>query len=222
MRDYRIGRMELVALPLGSRRSTSTCISRRVRAAARRVGVRDCSSSSCSARPGWWSRRSCRAIRCSSSPARSPRWATWIIFAVIATLIAAALCGDNVELLDRALGRHASLRQAGSTRRTCSARTSSTSATAARPSSSRASCRSCAPTCRSWPGVGSMPYLRYLAFCVAGARHLGRLALHRGLLLRQHPAHPEQPDRRDPRDRGAVHLSWNHCVAEFQAHEEHF
>jgi type IV secretory pathway VirB6-like protein len=65
------------------------------------------------------------------------------IFAVMATLIAAALAYGSSD--------------AGSTRSIYSARTTSTSATAARRSSSRASCRSSAPTSRSWPASARCP-----------------------------------------------------------------
>ena len=76
------------------------------------------------------------------------------IAAVMATLIAAALCGDNVNYwVGRWLGPRVFHfeRSRWFNPRTCNAPTPSTSATAARPSSSRASCRSCAPTSRSSP-----------------------------------------------------------------------
>ena len=83
------------------------------------------------------------------------------IAAVMATLIAAALCGDNVQLLGRPLDRSEGvpLRAVAlvQPRAPRSARMLSTSATAARPSSSRASCPSCAPTCRSSPASARCP-----------------------------------------------------------------
>ena len=65
------------------------------------------------------------------------------------------------QLLGRALDRPAGVplreARAGSTPRTCSARTPSTRSTAARPSSSRASSPSCAPTSRSSPASAPCP-----------------------------------------------------------------
>ena len=50
-------------------------------------------------------------------------------------------------------------------------------------------------------GIGAMPYLRYIGFCVAGALLWVISAVHRGLLVRQHPAGEEQPERGDRADR---------------------
>ena len=112
-----------------------------------------CSSSSCSAKRGSSSPRSSRAIRCSSLRARSRGQSDMDIAALMATLVAAALCGDNVNYwVGRWIGpkvfhyersrwfNPAHLQRAHSFYERHGGR----------PSSLRASCRSCAP-CRSSP-----------------------------------------------------------------------
>ena len=74
------------------------------------------------------------------------------IYLVMATLITAALCGDNVNYcVGRWAGTKVFVRFVNPAHLQRTPRIS-TSAMAARRSSSRASCRSCAPTCRSSPG----------------------------------------------------------------------
>ena len=118
-------------------------------------------------------------------------------------LIVAAIAGRSGQLRDRALPRAARLQsRRGAFSQPRIPRThprASSSGTAARPSSSRASCRSCAPTRRSWPAWARWSYGRFLVYNVAGGvLWVVSLTLRR-LLLRQHPGGEEQPHGRDPR-----------------------